>query len=175
MVPLHAPAEAVSVVFSCAVPVMVGALVFDGGVTTGEAAVTVAVCAEAALALPALLVAVTLTRIVLPTSSLVSVYVEAAAGMMSTQFAPDVSQRLHWYAYESGVVPFQPPVDADNVWLSCGVPEIVGAALFVGATTAGAVAVTVVVGAEVALALPALFVAVTTTRIVLSTSAVATL
>ena len=41
-------------------------------------------------------VAVTTTRTVLPTSAVTDVRVEPVAAAMSTQLAPDASQRRHW-------------------------------------------------------------------------------
>src|SRR5690349_15478454 len=87
---------------------------------------------------------------------------------MSAQFAPPVSQRRHWYAYEIGAVPVHTPGSADNVCPACAVPLIAGNDVLLGATGAGA---TTSVGSELALLEPALFVAVTTTRIVEPTSA----
>src|ERR671936_9804 len=51
---------------------------------------------------------------------------------MSEQFAPAVSQRRHWYAYEIGCVPDQLPGLAVSVCPCCGVPEMVGGAVFRG-------------------------------------------
>ena len=62
-VPVQVPVATVSVCPTLAVPVMVGATVFVGGVGT------TAVTTEAAVALPSTFVAVTVTRIVLPTSA----------------------------------------------------------------------------------------------------------
>jgi len=72
---------------------MAGGVVFIGA--AGVAA-TRAVCAETAEAEPCEFVAVTKTRTVEATSANVSVYTCAVAGMMSTQFTPDKSQRRHW-------------------------------------------------------------------------------
>jgi len=51
---------------------------------------------------------------------------------MSAQFAPLVSQRRHWYAYEIGCVPDQLPGEAVSTCPACAVPEIVGAPVFEG-------------------------------------------
>jgi hypothetical protein len=64
-------------------------------VTDDEPAVTTAVGADAADADPPPFDAVTLTRMVDPTSTDVSMYVCAVAGRMSTQFPPEESQRRH--------------------------------------------------------------------------------
>jgi hypothetical protein len=64
-----------------------------------------------------------------------------------------------------GAEPVQVPFEAVSVWPCCGVPEIVGAAVFASAT-----ALTAEVWLLVAEALPPEFVAVTTTRIVLPMS-----
>jgi hypothetical protein len=63
-------------------------------------------------------------------------------------------------------VPVHVPAEADRTCPSAAVPEIVGGDAFDGATP-----VTVEVGAETAVALPALFVAVTATTSVAPTSA----
>jgi hypothetical protein len=85
--------------------------------------------------------------------------------MMSVQAPPAESHRRHWYAYESGGVPDQPPALAVNVCPACAVPEILGKVVF-----AGGAAATTAVGAEVADVENA-FDAVTTTRRVEPTSA----
>ena len=77
-------------------------------------------------------------------------------------------QRRHWYAYAIGCVPDQLPGLALSVCPACAVPEIVGSAVLVGATGA---AVTTEVCAELAVADPAEFEAVTATRIVAPMSA----
>ena len=62
------------------------------------AVATTAVRADDAVVEPTLFDAVTATRNVESTSADVRVYVCEAAGTMSTQFWPAVSQRRHWYA-----------------------------------------------------------------------------
>ena len=89
--PPQAPLVAVRVCPSCAVPETVGAPVFDGG-----AAATVAVADEVALLEPAEFDAVTVTRIVEPTSELLAAYVCAVAPPMSAQLPPLASQWRHW-------------------------------------------------------------------------------
>jgi hypothetical protein len=148
-----------------AVPEIVGRAVFDGA---AGAACTTAVCADVAVADPAEFDAVTATRIVEPTSAETSVYAAAVAPEILTQFAPEESQRCHWYAYEIGAVPDHVPGAAVNVCPACEVPEIVGALVLAGA--AGA-ACTTAVADELALLDPAEFDAVTTTRTVEATSA----
>ena len=67
---------------------------------------------------------------------------------ISEQLAPAPSQRRHWNAYPVGEL-LQEPFEAVSVWPCLAVPEIVGKALFTGATP-----VTVAVWLEVALAEP---------------------
>src|ERR671933_200316 len=78
-VPDQVPGSSVSVSAAWAVPEIVGGDVFEGAV---GAAVTVAVCAEAAL--------------LEPTVAAVSTYVCAFAPARSAQTRPLVSQRRHW-------------------------------------------------------------------------------
>src|SRR5215211_2458205 len=89
-VPDHAPLSAVNVCSSCAVPPIVG-----NAVLTGAAPATTAVAAEVALLEPAVLLAVTATRRVRPTSALVSAYVVLVAPAMSVHPLPALSQRRH--------------------------------------------------------------------------------
>ena len=96
-VPLHAPGLAVSVCPTVAVPEIVGGDVLPGG---DDAGCTTGVAADVAVAAPAELVAVTATRKVSPTSSLVAAYVELVELMGAggtAQLAPLASQRCHWY------------------------------------------------------------------------------
>jgi hypothetical protein len=95
-VPLQLPFAAVSVWPSWAVPLIVGGDVFAGG--TGGADFTTAVCAEVAVTVPLLFVALTATRSVEPTSELVTMYVLAVAPVMELHALPLVLQRRHWYA-----------------------------------------------------------------------------
>jgi hypothetical protein len=59
----------------------------------------VAVAAEVAVVEPVLFVAVTLKRIVWPTSALVRTYEVDVAPLIDPQPLPLVSQRPHWYRY----------------------------------------------------------------------------
>jgi hypothetical protein len=128
-VPVHVPEVAVRVCPSTGSPLIDGAAVLDGATpVTGE------LTADAALADPAVLVAVTRTTNALPTSAPASVYACAVAPVTSTQLLPSVLQRRHWYAYEIGVDPDQMPGDAVSVCPSWVVPVIVGAVLFAGGT-----------------------------------------
>ena len=54
---------------------------------------------------------------------------------MSAQFAPDGSQRCHWYVKVAGA-PAHVPGVAVRVWAASAVPEIVGGAVFFGASSA---------------------------------------
>src|SRR5262249_26222818 len=125
------------------------------GATLGE---TTAVGAESAKLAPALFVAVTPTRTVLPTSTDASVYVLPLAPMMSAQLPPLESQRRHWYENVIGCVPDQVPGFAVSVSPCLATPAIVGGDVLRG------FAVTTAVGSEVATAEPTLFVALTVTR-----------
>src|SRR3972149_403059 len=73
--------------------------------------------------------------------------------------APAASQRCHWYAYSSGWGALQLPGSAVSVCPSTVAPLIVG-----GARLVGTVGATRSLGAEVAVADPPAFVAVTSTR-----------
>jgi hypothetical protein len=161
-VPVQLPFEAVSVCPSWTVPPIVGGDVFAGAADIG---CTTAVVAEKALVLPATLLAVTRTLIVVPTSALVTAYVELVAPGIGTQTNPDGSQLSHWSANVIGVVPVQVPFVALSVCPSTGVPDTVGEEV-----SAGGVAWTTAVVVEVAFALPAVLVAVTVASSVLPTS-----
>jgi hypothetical protein len=124
-----------------------------------------AVAAAFAVAVPDWLPAVTAATIVDPTSVAPRVYVDPVAPAIGAQLAPAGSQRLHWYVNVIGVVPAQPPVETASAWPTVACPEIVGAEVEEGAT-----AETAAVGALTTEAVPALFDAVTVTRIVLATS-----
>jgi hypothetical protein len=81
----------------------------DGAV---GALVIAVVAAEDAVAEPAVLLAVTETRIVTPTSADVSRYVALVAPVIAAQEAPVESHRRHWYVWVSGAVPVQDPTAA---------------------------------------------------------------
>ena len=162
-VPLHVPCPAVSVWPIRGSPVTVG-----GSWSSGAVPPTTVVAPDTAgVELPWPFVAVTATRIRLPTSAAASTYVAPVALPMSTQFAPAASQRRHWRAKVIGAVPFHAPSDAVSGWPSAGVPEISGSAVF-----DGALAPITALAADSASADPAELVAVTRTRRRLPTSAV---
>jgi len=129
VVPDQVPGEAVSVLPCSAVPAIVGGAVF-----AGPTAATTAVAAEVA-ELARSFDAVTTTRRVDPTSAETSMYVDAAAPAVLTQFAPAVSQRRHWYAKEIGGVPDQAPGCAVRSCPSVTAPMIVGGDVFEGRTS----------------------------------------
>src|SRR6476660_407176 len=85
-VPVQVPSATVRVRPSRFVPEMVGSAVL-----AGAAGLTTAVWAEVTGVVPPELLAVTTTRIVLPTSEGVWEYVDAVALEMSVQLAPAVS------------------------------------------------------------------------------------
>ena len=87
------PVLAVSVEPSAVVPLIAG-----GVVTVGAAAdETTAVGAHVACADPSALVAVTATRMVLPTSAVTSAYVCVVAPVIAEHVSPFWLQRLHAY------------------------------------------------------------------------------
>ena len=88
--PLHEPWSTASVSPTRAVPMTSGVVSLRGG-----SAVIAAVRSEAAVARPAVFVAVTCTRSAAPTSSPVVVYVRLVAPAMSTHVVA-VAQRCHW-------------------------------------------------------------------------------
>src|SRR5215210_6367580 len=81
--PVHVPSAAVSVWPSCGMPLIVGGEVLLGAAP--GAACTIAVATEVALLEPAALLAVTTTRIVMPTSAAPSTYVWLVPPPMSAQ------------------------------------------------------------------------------------------
>ena len=89
-VPVHVPLLTDSSCPSSAVPVTAGSAVLAGG-----AATTVAVCADVAEPDPALFVAPTATRIVVPTCDGVSPNVVPVAPAMLEQLVPDVLHVSH--------------------------------------------------------------------------------
>jgi hypothetical protein len=120
------------------------------------------VAADLAVVEPAAFVAVTLTRRVEPASALTIWYAEFVAPPIAVQLPPPGPHRSHAYAYDVGD-PVHVPTLALRVMPTMGVPEIVGAAVLTGAVGA---AVMVAVAGELALALPALLLAVTVKRMV---------
>jgi hypothetical protein len=95
--------------------------------------VTAAVCADVAELEPDGLVAVTTTRIVFARSALAKVYVDAVAPEIDAQLLPCASQLCHWSVNVGVVSLVQVPLPAVSVEPTCGVPLIVGAAVFAGA------------------------------------------
>ena len=88
------PGEAVNICPSTGEPLIVGGELFDGGLVAG---CTTPVAAEkTGPAEPELLLALTATTIVEPTSADASRYVEEAAPRIGLQLAPLLSQRSHW-------------------------------------------------------------------------------
>jgi hypothetical protein len=89
----HVPVDAVSVLETCAVPVIVGTAVFTGA---GEDADwTTPVAADVALPDPLAFVAVTTTSIVPPTSEDCTVYEFEVAPAMFEHEAPKTLQSCH--------------------------------------------------------------------------------
>src|SRR5262249_42944540 len=113
--------------------------------------------------------AVTTTRSVLATSMERTPYVRAVALTTALHEAPLPSHRCHWYVYES-TPPVQVPFEAVSSSPTFAVPVIAGSAVLTG----GLADETMLVAAEFAVSFPSVFVPVTTTRSVWSTSAVAT-
>jgi hypothetical protein len=93
----------------------------------GELAVaTTAVCADVAAVEPFRFEAVTITRMVLPTSAVESVFAEAVAPLLALQLPPAESQRSHWYANFKDF-PCHVPVLAFRVVPTTALPLIRGA------------------------------------------------
>jgi hypothetical protein len=163
----HEPFDADSVWPCCAVPLIVGRDVFTGAAMVGVEPETTADAALVAVLDPPALVAVTTVRSVLPTSADVSANEPVVAPAIGVQALPLLSQRCHWCAYEVGAF-VQMPGEVESVWPSFAVPEISG-----GVRLAGGGGTTTLVAALVTELLPALFDAVTLTRIVFPTSVAA--
>ena len=120
--------------------------------------------------------AVTLTRIRLPTEAEPSSYLSVVAPPIAVQSdasaaPPELGQRVHWYSYEVGD-PVQVPFEADNVDPTTGEPVIWGSAVFTGATRVASF--TAVVGLDATVFAPSAFDAVTRTRSRLPTSCFST-
>jgi len=162
--PTHVPVDALSVCPGTAEPDTAGATVLAGLL------VTTAVAEDDCCADPPAFVAVTTTRSVWPMSALTTACVVVVAPAIAAQLAPPPSQRFHWYAYVIVPLPVHVPLAAVSVALRVAGPEIVGSAVFAGGLTVGMGAVTT----ESAVADPAEFVAVTSTRSVWPTSSMLT-
>jgi aminoglycoside phosphotransferase (APT) family kinase protein len=125
--PVQVPSAAVSVLPCTADPEIAGAAVLAAGVAGGPA--ITAVGGDAADADPALLVPVTTTSTVEPTSELPSTYVEEVAPEIAEQCAPLASQSSHWYENVGAGDPVQVPSAAVSVLPCTADPEIAGAAV----------------------------------------------
>ena len=127
--PAQSPGEAVSVVPTTGDDgEIVGSERFFGG-----AALTTAVGKEVPGAEPSGVIAVTVTRIVLPTSDADNRYVPPVAPGMFVQPEPEPPQRFHWYAYEVGALTqIQLPLPAERSVPSTNGPGgvIAGATVF---------------------------------------------
>ena len=86
---------------------------------------TAAVCADVAAVEPFRFEAVTITRRVLPTSAVESVFVDVVAPLLALQFAPAESHRSHWYANFKDF-PCHVPVLAVRVVATTALPLIEG-------------------------------------------------
>jgi len=117
------------------VPEIAGGAVLAGGEEPGSAA-TAAVAVLVAAVGPVSFDAVTVTRIVFPTSPEPRRYCADVAPAREAQLAPAASQRFHWYAYDVGEL-VQVPFEAASCWPCCAAPEIVGGAVFTGAGGGG--------------------------------------
>jgi hypothetical protein len=129
------------------------------------------VSAVFAVLVPFAFFAVTWTSSVCATSAEVAVYVAFVAPEMAEQPPPVPMHRSHWYEKAGAGLPLHEPGLTVSVLPSCGVPEMVGGAVFFGAEP---VAWTTSVGRDVALPDPLALVAVTCTRRRWPTSAVCT-
>src|SRR4051812_29503089 len=101
-------------------PLMTGGLV-----ATGAPDVTAPTAADDALPTPYGLVAVTVTRSLLPTSDAPGTYVDAVAPAIGVHVAPPSKDRSQTLPYEAPAG-LQVPVDALSVAPCRGVPVIVG-------------------------------------------------
>jgi hypothetical protein len=99
---------------------------------------TVAVGRERAVSRPSLFEPVISTRIVWPTSSETSLYVERVAPAIAAQSEPPTLHRSQRMRKVIGSVPFQVPPLAVSVWPSCACPSIDGGVTFVGAVLGAA-------------------------------------
>ena len=85
---------------------------------------------------PATFAAVTLSRIVYPTSASVRPYCDPVAPATSAQLPPDWSQRCHWFESEIGAVPDQAPCDPVSISPAPATPLIAGGEVFDGGLAA---------------------------------------
>jgi hypothetical protein len=109
------------------VPAMAPASGWTGAEATGV------VARESAEAVPYALVAVSRTRRVRPRSSELRARVVAVAPRISSQVAPDESQRRHWYVSVTGAVPDQVPGVTVRVSPACARRLIAGGVELLGA------------------------------------------
>jgi hypothetical protein len=93
--------------------------------------------AELTVLAPATFVAVTATRIRVPTSVEVSVYAAPVAPAIAAQVVPARSQRRHWWVYIIGDVPDHVPVSAVSVEPAVVPPTTIGDVVFVGGVATG--------------------------------------
>src|SRR5262245_6635445 len=101
---------------------------------------TAAVASLWALADPSRLLAITLTRIVLPSSPDRTVNVLPVAPPMLLQASPLAPQINHWYWKLIGLDPFQVPGSAVSLLPTAALPSIVGNVSFDGTTASRVVA-----------------------------------
>jgi hypothetical protein len=160
VVPRHVPLEAVRVLPCSATPEMSGGDVLFGAVAALGPG-TSGVGSESAALVPTEFSAKTKTRSVWPASRAESTYV-CVVRRRSSQAPPSEVQRRQRYSKRMGVSPSHVPLVAVSTEPVCVFPLTVGPTVASGAP-AGA-ARTIRVGAERAVASPALVVAVTDTR-----------
>src|SRR5262245_26323058 len=102
VVPLHVPLRAVSTFPRASVPVKLGTAVLAGRVVVPPPPPVPVPCVIAsvgdavAVAVPAVLRAVTTTATVEPTSAVVGMYVDDVAEAMFEQAPPEALHRCHW-------------------------------------------------------------------------------
>jgi hypothetical protein len=125
----------------------------------GPDAWTTAEAADCAVVDPAAFRAVTLTRILRPTSAAASLYSALVAPEIGANVVPGELERCHWYANVIGAAPVQVPAVAVSVAPSTIDPDTAGALVF-----AGALPPTTLVALDATVVEPDEFVAVTRTR-----------
>src|SRR3954452_7794490 len=158
-VPVQSPRSAVSGSPACAVPVIDGAAVLAGG----RAAIG-SVGSDVASAVPASLLAVTVTRRRWPTSAGVGRYASAVAPSIASHPSPSALQRCHPYARSTGSVPVHVPRSTWSSVPSTPAPRIVGGVTVRGGAGGAGRASTPAVASEVAPSVPPGPDAVTVTR-----------